>query len=461
MLSYLNSAVNFILGLGPATMMPIIMICFGLILGQGFKKSFRAGVTIGIGFIGLNLVIGLLSTSLGGAAQAMVKSLGLNLNILDVGWPIGAAITFATPIATLLIPTIFIYNMVLLYFNLTKTMDVDIWNYWHLIFPGAMVYYATGSIPLAIVISLINTTIIFKLADWTQPIIERYFGLPGISLPHGETVNLAPLMYTLNRIEDKIPGFNKIHIDGETLREKIGIFGEPMTLGLVLGLILGVLGKYDVANILTLAVQMAGVMVLMPKMVSLLMEGLMPISEGAREFIGKRFPGREVYIGLDAAIVTGNPANLTVALIMVPITILLSFILPYNRMLPFADLAVLPFIVIWAVAASKGDIFRGIVNSIITLCGIFYIATDLGELTTQMGRAVNFAFPTGATMISGIDMSAHVTVWILLKLISFPTLILGAISAVLYFGMWYWTRKDINKQVGIGVENSTEALDME
>jgi len=452
----IKEAVNWILGLGAATMLPIIMTIFGLVLGQGLKKSFRAGLTIGVGFVGLNLVIGLLTTSLGAAAQAMVKSLGINLNILDVGWPIGAAITFATPVAALLIPVIFIFNMFLLYINFTKTMDVDIWNYWHLIFPGAMVYYATNSMFLTVVVTLVNSAIIFKLADWTAPVIEHYFGLPGISLPHGETVNLAPIMYTLNKIEDKIPGLNKININPEKLQKKIGMFGEPLTMGLILGLILGVLGKYNVANTLTLGVQMGAVMVLMPKMVGLLMEGLMPISEGAREFIYKKFPGKEVYIGLDAAIVIGNPANLTVGLIMVPITIVLSFILPYNRMLPFADLAVLPFIVIWAVASARGNIFRGVLNSTIALCGIFYIATDLGALTTKMGHAVGFAFPQGATMISGIDMSAHATVWMILKLIdikNLPVFLLGLAAAFAYAGMWYWTRNDIKKQYNLGETN--------
>lgn len=451
----IQSLVDFILGLGPTTMLPIILTIFGLILGQGLAKSFRAGVTVGVGFVGVNLVIGLLTSSLGKAAEALVTSLGLNFDIIDVGWPIGAAITFATPIAALLIPIIFILNMILLYFNITKTMDVDLWNYWHLIFPGAMVYYATNSLILAIVLTLINATIIFKLADWTAPAVEHHFGLPGISLPHGETVNFAPIMYALNKVEDKIPGINKINLDGEKLKEKIGIFGEPLILGIILGVLLGILGRYTVTDILSLGIQMGAVMVLMPKMVALLMEGLTPISEGAKDFISKRFPGKDVYIGLDAAVVIGNPSNMTVALLMVPITIFLSVILPYNRMLPFADLAVLPFTVIWAVAASRGDIFRGLINSIITLCMVFFMATNLGPLTTQMGHAVGFEFPAGATMISGIDMSCHITLWIILKLIDYkntPMFIAGIVALVAYAGMWYWTRNDIKKQY----ENETE-----
>lgn len=445
----IKAVVDFILGLGPSIMLPIILTIFGLVLGQGFKKSFRAGITVGIGFIGLNLVIGLLSESFGGAAQALVQNLGLNLDVIDVGWPIGAAITFATPVAAILIPIIFIFNMFLLKINFTQTMDVDIWNYWHFIFPGAMVYYATKSIWLCILFTLLNAAIIFKLADWTAPAIEHHFGLPGISLPHGETVNFAPMMYALNKIEDKIPLFNKVKADPETMQKKLGIFGEPLTMGLILGVVLGILGKYDLQGILKLGMEMGAVMVLMPRMVSLLMEGLMPISEGAQEFISKKFPGKKVYIGLDSAVVIGNPANMAVALIMVPITILLAVILPYNRMLPFADLAVLPFTVIWAVAASRGDIFRGLINSIITMCLVFFIATDLAPLTTQMGHAVGFAFPEGATMISGIDMSCHVILWIILKIIDVkntPMFIVGIVSALLYAGMWYWTRNDIKKE---------------
>ncbi len=448
-MSVIKSAVDFILGLGVSTMLPIIMTIFGLVLGQGFKKSFRAGITIGIGFVGLNLVIGLMWGAVEGASKALVESLGITLDIIDVGWPIGAAITWAAPIAILLIPVIFIFNILLLAVKFTKTMDVDIWNYWHLIFVGAMSYYATDSVMIAVVITLINSAIIFKLADWTAPAVEHHFGLKGISLPHGETVNFAPIMYALNRIEDKIPGLNKININSENLQEKFGVFGEPMMMGLFLGWGLGFLGKYDLSNTLTLGIQMSAVMVLMPKMVALLMEGLIPISEGARDFISKKFPGKDVYIGLDAAVVIGNPANMTVALIMVPITILLAIVLPYNRMLPFADLAVLPFTVIWAVAASRGNIFRGLLNSIVALCIVFFIATNLGALTTTMGHAVGFDFPEGATMISGIDMSCHLTLWIFLKLLEFnnlPVFLSGVAAAVLYGGMWYWTRNDIKKQ---------------
>nr|WP_263399874.1 PTS transporter subunit IIC [Streptococcus dysgalactiae] len=43
-----------------------------------------------------------------------------------------------------------------------------------------------------------------------------------------------------------------------------------------------------------MGVKTAAVMLLMPRMVSILMEGLAPISGAANSFVQKHFPGREV-----------------------------------------------------------------------------------------------------------------------------------------------------------------------
>lgn len=239
-------------------------------------------------------------------------------------------------------------------------------------------------------------------------------------------------------------------VTGVTLKKKLGFIGEPMFLGLVLGLVIGALAGYDSKQVILTGVNMAAVLVLLPRMVSLLMEGLMPISEGARNFIQKRFPGKEVYIGLDAAVATGHPTVVTVSLIMIPITLALAIILPYNRLLPYADFAVLPFTVIWAVVASRGNIVRSVLSSSVMMCGILFIATNMAEATTAMGKAVGFAFPEGATQISGIDASCHILVWVFAKFCdpaNMPMFIAGIAVAVIYFGLWYWTRNDVKAQV--------------
>ena len=458
-----GQAVQFVLDLKAPVMMPIILTLFGLALRQGLAKSFRAGLIIGVGFIGIGLVVSLLVDTVGPQAQAFSRAVGLNLDILDVGWPVGAAASFASPIARILIPVIFALNIALLALRLTRTVDVDLWNYWHFIYAGGLVETLTGSTGLGVLAACITATVILKLADWTAPAVEHHFGLQGISLPHTETVNWAPLMYALERIEQRIPGFNRITIDPETIRRRFGLLGEPITMGALLGLVIGGLGRAPelmakgdvgafVRDTLMLAVMMAAVLVLLPRMVSLLMEGLIPIAEGARELIQKRFPGRDLYIGLDGAVVIAHPSGMAVALLLVPISLALAMVLPGNRMLPFADLAVLAFYVIWAVACSKGNIFRGLVNGVLVMAAILYLGTDLAAETTQLARNAGFdpklAEANQYMQWSGIALGSHVVPWIILRLFDTksPKFFWAAGAAVIYGLCWWWVRDDIAKQ---------------
>nr|WP_288233101.1 PTS transporter subunit IIC [uncultured Anaerostipes sp.] len=360
---------NFILGLGSTVMLPIIIFVFGLIMRAGFSKSFKSGVTIGIGFTGINLVITLLTDQLGPVAQAMTQRLGLDLQVIDIGWPAMSSISWAWAAAGLMIPIGLVINFAMLTLKLTKTMNVDIWNYWQFAFVGYAVTTVSGSLPMGIVAASALSILALILADYTQPYVEKFFGMPGISFPHLTALGFLPLVVPLNWLIDKIPGLNKLNANPETIRKRFGIFGEPMSMGLIIGLALGLLGGQKIDAILQLAITMAAVMYLMPKMVAILMEGLIPISEAAREFMAKHFGDREIFIGLDAAVSLGEPSVIAVGLLLVPITIFLAIILPGNKLLPFADLAVIPFIVCLITAMSKGNVIRAlIVGTVVMAC---------------------------------------------------------------------------------------------
>lgn len=86
----MNGFVNFIqafLDLGATVILPIVIFLLGLFFRQKVGAAFRSGLTIGVAFVGIFLVIDLLVNNLGPAAQAMVKNLGVSLNVIDVGWP--------------------------------------------------------------------------------------------------------------------------------------------------------------------------------------------------------------------------------------------------------------------------------------------------------------------------------------------------------------------------------------
>ena len=72
---------NVILDAGATVMLPIIITIVGLIFGVRLGKAFRSGLMSGIGFAGVNLVINMMKSSIGPAAQAVVENVGMHLDI--------------------------------------------------------------------------------------------------------------------------------------------------------------------------------------------------------------------------------------------------------------------------------------------------------------------------------------------------------------------------------------------
>jgi PTS system galactitol-specific IIC component len=392
--------------LGATVVLPIIIFFVALIMGAKPGKAFRAGVTIGIAFIGINLVIGLMWGTLSGVAQAMVTNWKITRDVVDVGWPSAAAIAFGTDVGLWVIPIAIIVNLVLLVLKVTKTLNIDIWNYWHFAFLGSMVYMVSQNLTYGLVAAAIAAALALFLGDWTAKAVQDFYKLPGISIPHLTTAPGVPFAIFTNWLIDRIPGVKNWKVDPDTIQKRFGVFGEPVILGLVIGLILGAMGYYNAeqaaVKILQTGMNLAAVMLLLPRMVQILMEGLIPVSEAAREFMKKRASDREIYIGLDSAILIGHPAAISSSLVLVPIIILLSIILPGNRVLLFADLAIIPFVVALFAPLMKGNIFRMIVAGILELGAGFYIATNMAPLFTAAAQNAGFAMPEGASQITSI-----------------------------------------------------------
>lgn len=78
-------ALNWICGLGPMCMMPIIMFVIGICLRVQISKLIKCCITTGVGFCGVNLVINAFIAQVGPSVQNMVKAFGLHTDIMDVG----------------------------------------------------------------------------------------------------------------------------------------------------------------------------------------------------------------------------------------------------------------------------------------------------------------------------------------------------------------------------------------
>jgi PTS system galactitol-specific IIC component len=419
--SLLTGLKTVIDGLGATVLLPVFITIIGLVLGAKPGKAIRSGVTIGVAFIGINLVIGLMWTNLSGVAQAIATNTGVTRDVVDVGWPSSAAIAFGSSVGLWIIPVAILVNVALLLAGLTRTLNVDVWNFWHMAFVGSLVVAATGSLTMGIATAAVMAALALFFADWSTKPVQTFYGLPGVSVPHLLSAQILPIAIAVNWLIDRIPGLRDIDLSTDRIQRHLGVLGEPMMLGLILGIVLGVIGYWNPADlagmttqVLKVGINLAAVMVLLPRMVKILMEGLIPISDAARNFVQKRSGNREINIGLDSAILIGHPAAISSALILVPIAILLSIILPGNRVLLFA----IPFVVALAAPIVNGNVLRMVIIGTVTLTLGFYIATSLAPLFTQAAVAAGFAMPKNAVQITAIGDGFVWIAWVAVALVT-------------------------------------------
>ncbi|WP_281412875.1 PTS transporter subunit IIC [Lactobacillus corticis] len=171
----------------------------------------------------------------------------------------------------------------------------------------------------------------------------------------------------INWIVDRIPGLNRIDIDADKMKEKFGVLGDPIVLGVIVGIIIGALAKYSVAKILQLGVILAAVMVLIPRITGLFIEGLSPIAKRTQEIVKQKFRGKEFNIGMTPALVIGHPVTLVTSLLLIPIILFLSVIIPGNQFLPLASLSGLIYIFPLVLPYTKGNVLKSLLVGIVSL----------------------------------------------------------------------------------------------
>ncbi|KGQ70923.1 PTS galactitol transporter subunit IIC [Chelonobacter oris] len=445
---------QYILDLGPAVMLPIVIIIFSLLLGMKLGDSFKSGLQIGIGFVGIGLVIGLMLDSIGPAAKAMAENFDISLDVVDIGWPGASPITWASQIALIAIPIAIAVNIIMLVLKMTRVVNVDIWNIWHMTFTGALVHIATGSYWLGIVGVIIHAAFVYKLGDWFARDTKHFFGLDGIAIPHGTSAYLGPIAVLVDNILDKIPGLNKISFSADDLQKRFGPFGEPVTVGFIMGIVIGLLASYSLKDTLQLAIKTAAVMLLMPRVIKPIMDGLTPIARHARKKLQARFGGQEFLIGLDPALLLGHTSVVSASLLFIPLTILIAIILPGNKVLPFGDLATIGFFVAMAVAVHQGNLFRTIISGIIIMSMTLWIATQTIAFNTQL--AANAGALRAGEQIASMDQGGSPITYLLIEALTLQNILGLSVIGVIYFlGVFLTWRRAKSF-----VENSSKEIEL-
>lgn len=405
---------NVIMNMGASSLLPTVVILLSICLGVKVGRAIYSGLMIGAGFVGIGLIVDMMNSELGTAAQAMSERFGLTLNIVDVGWQGAAPMTWASGIAAAAIPITVIVNVFMLLRGLTKTVNIDIWDIWHVAFTGAVSIVATGKLWAGILGIVVHAVVVFKMGDLWAPWIGRYFELTGLTVPHGTSACMAPIACLVDLIIEKIPGINRINFSVDKLQERAGIFAQPAVVGGIMGSGVGLLAGYRPDRAFSLGVEMAAVMVLMPKIVKCIMEGLMPLSESMKIILSKRFSGGRFYIAVDPSVLLGDSQVITAGLIFIPLTLLIAMVQPGNQVLPFGDLATISFFIAITVAVHKGNLFRILISGSVIMYITLWISNQTYLWVTELGK--NSGTITGDLPVAALDQGGSPISYIYVQL---------------------------------------------
>jgi PTS system galactitol-specific IIC component len=382
-------------------MLPLVIFVLALIVGMKVGQAALSALKVAVGFAGIFLIFDFFVASIGPAVQSLIARRGLDYPVLDVGWPPLAAITWASKIAPLSIPLVLAINLGMLAAGVTRTLGIDVWNYWHYALIGALLQQVTGSFWIGLAATSLIAVYSLKMADWSAPLVEQVAGLQGISITTLSVNGLYPYALAVDSLLERIPGVRRLAWRPEAGRGGVGILSEPMILGVAIGVFLGLLAGYRVRQVLELAIHVAAVMFLLPHCGNLIGAGMQPFNLQLKAAIQKVFPHRlGLTVGMDSGVLMGLQSVIVTGLVLMPVSLGLAFVIPGNKTIPLGDLANLVSVLALVVLATRGNVFRAVLAGVPIVIGYLLIATSLAPLFTrlaaQAGSATSYSGPITA-----------------------------------------------------------------
>ncbi|WP_368679806.1 PTS galactitol transporter subunit IIC (plasmid) [Staphylococcus pseudoxylosus] len=404
---------NLITDLRNFIFIPLLFLIFMLLLKRPLSEAIQASMKVGIGFLALTMVIEFMLDRMSPAITGLSEKTGSSLSAIDVGGAATAVMGFGSNMGALIIPLCVGINIILLILKLTDCVNVDVFNLHQNASMGAIVAMFTNNFFYGVLAAGLFHVWALIAADLGSSKNENFFGLPqGVSISHPVANTYMIFAYPFNWIYDRIPFLKNWNVTAESIQKKFGIFGDSVTIGFLIGLLLGIFGySWDdpytlIIKSLQLGMYLAAVMLLLPKMTSIMMEGLVPLSNAARKKLVKKFPDRDIKVGMDTALIIGHPSVIAPALLLIPVMIILAVILPGNKVMPLGDLSQFVFFIACMVPIFKGNIIRTWLTSVILFGGGLYIASWMTPAT----NAVFQKFGSGAkegVMYSSLNPSAN------------------------------------------------------
>jgi galactitol PTS system EIIC component len=434
----LQTLIHAFFGFKAYVMLPIIILIIALAVRLPLQRALLSTVALAAGFAGVFIAFNFFVGNISPAVQQLSSVRGLSFPVLDVGWPPLAAITWASPLAVISIPLVLVLNLVMLATGLTRTIYIDIWNYWHFALLGALVMTLTGSMAWGLSATVLLAIYCFKMTEWTAPDIEREMGLSGISASPVSVNGIVPYTACMEWLLDRTPLLKNWHYNPETAAASkqnhsiLSLLSEPMVIGLLMGMALGIAAGYGFQATLELGVHIAAVMFILPKCSGLIGEAMMPITTALREQVTKRFPHRtNLIVALDTGFLMGHKSVLMTGLILMALAIVIALILPGNKVLPLGDLPNVISVMSLTVLMLRGNVVRAVIVGIPVIISFLLIASHMAPLYTDLALKTPSFNAQGLGQITAFTDGGHQLRFVLFSLYQGQLWAWGALALVL------------------------------
>lgn len=452
-----NKIFQPLIDLGGPAMMFIVLTLLSLVMRVKFTKALEGGIKLAIALTAMGGIISILTGAFTPALQEFVKSTGIELSVTDVGWAPLATITWGSVYTLYFLFILVVVNIIMLVLNKTDTLDVDIFDVWHLSIIGLIVmYYSNNNLMVATVLVVFIGVLKFINADLMKPTFNNLLNMPESNPTTTTHLNfmINPIIMIFDKFFDKcLPFVDKYDFDAATLNKRIGFWGSKFAIGCYLGVFVGLLGKQSPKDILTLSFTGGMCLELFSLIGSWFIAAVEPLSQGITNFMSKKFEGRKFNIGIDWPFLASRAEIWAAANVLAPILLIEALIIPGNKVLPLGGIIAMGLTPALLVV-TRGKLIRMIIIGACMLPVFLLSGTAISEFVTKTAQAVG-AFPTGisqSAFITHSTLEGPVEKFIAITLGKFTgnmnlqTGLVFAVSIILYLLIFIWYAKQMKKR---------------
>lgn len=216
---------NFFNVFGAATVVPVMIFIVSLFLKVNPKRAFFCALRAGVGLTGFGWIISAFAPMVTKYIQQMVDTTGLNLPIVDIGWQAGSLTAFSSEIGLSFFVFGLLIELVLFLTGITRVfVPSNLWNNFGYMIWGTMAYAATGNFVLSfafmVFVLLYSLVMSEVLADrWSE-----YYGVKNATINSIHNIETLIPALILDPLWNLL-GINKVKLNPESLKTKLGIFG--------------------------------------------------------------------------------------------------------------------------------------------------------------------------------------------------------------------------------------------